>query len=180
MGSINREPITATTIAWKESDLTIDHLAKAFNVYRTIQLGSVIKPYFFNETSQSFTQITKEDINRAVLSMNLAGENVLGEYYLYTTCGAYDSQFLIPFIVSTLILFGLGVIAYIKRGKHSDDEIDVPFTVDGWFHVLRKLRCRSSDNSVEDSNTHLGNRLREWVKWYISDVDKNDSCRQST
>lgn len=172
MGSVNRAPIRSTNISWKETDFTQYQLATALSVYRTIQLESVIKPIYFNETSQSFKPITTEDIYRAVLSMNLAGESVVGEYYMYTSCGAYDSRFLIPFFVSSSILLGLGLVAYHKRGKHRAGDIDVPFTGDGWFHVLRKSRCRDTDSSDADSSMTFGQRLRHWVKWYVSDVDE--------
>lgn len=138
MGCINRAPITATTINWKISDFSKDQLMTALSVYRTIQLESVIKRFYFNETSQSFTSITKEDIYRVLLGMKLADERTVVEYYLYTICRAYDSKFLIQIIVSTVTLLGMRVIAYIKRGKHYDDDINVPFTGDGWFQILRK------------------------------------------
>lgn len=112
------EPTRAATQTQKiqcgTSQLSASFLEQALTVFRTTQVENTVKPMAFDEIESRFARIREDDIYRAALALSLAdAEKSVGNYSVYTACAKYNVVYLLPLIVSSLVLAGLLVWVYL-------------------------------------------------------------------
>lgn len=144
------------------NELHMEAFRGAIQVYRTMQLESVFKPFPFQDNFNCFDSIKVFDVYRAILTFKLAeGTEIEGDYLVYSQCAVYNPKFLIPFTVSSLFLVILLAVAYFQHKKNSTsnemrDFNIIPHSSEGWFRYL----CQGNNQNC----TKLKGKLSTSVK----------------
>lgn len=123
----------------KTNVLTNEVFARFVRMYRTVQLENPIFPAKFNDTADLYEPLTPDSLYRAVLAAKVIDDKHTPDatYYVYTSCGKYNWNFMLPMLVCLGVILILGLVSCMIGERMG--ETYIPFNSRTWYEHAQDL-----------------------------------------
>lgn len=137
------------SISCKTNVLSDRHFDDAVAMYRIIQLENPVSVTRYIDEEERFVDITPDVIYRAVLAMKIVDDEFDNKnYFLYTSCGKYQTRFLLPLLSCIAVILALGVFS-VFGSRRSKMKHKIPHTSRSWLKYVNENQDQGSRGWID-------------------------------